>query len=719
MQEVLAQTRLALREEKVNLKGKYPIDQVRADSLRKNILEIRNRIDAVEPLGALAELNLQEKKKFESAFWENFDNSVRSADKAFSRGVKKDEIDGQWKGEKLDFFEEKNVEMLLQEYNEVVQVVLGWQRRVTKNTFLKAAEIFPYWNASELQNNFANETIAKELKKVGIEMDLKEIQEVFTKSKRLYFAVSNLKDPIDAMKRGGENLKYKLTDEKIDETLKKAGVDMEIDEIQEVFTNGRRLNFAMNNIADPLDGVKRVGENFKNKLTDENIQKILKEAKIEMSIEKIQKVFTKGARLHFAVYNIKNSLGAVKRAGENLKHKLTDKNILAKLKEAGVDMDIDEGCEAFTESKKMYFAISNPKNSLNAIKRVGENLKNKLTDEKIQEALKEVEIEMDLNEVHEVFIKSSKLHVAINNIINPLGAIKEIGKNLKNKLTDAKIQEALREVEIEMDLNEILEVFTKGRRLHFAIHNRKNPLGAVKRSGENLKNELTDEKIQEALMEVEIEMKIEEIQEVFTKGIRGHFAIHNRKNPLGAVKRSGGNLKNELTDEKIQEALKEVEIEMDLNEIRKLFTKGLKMYFAVYNIKNPLKAVKRAGGNLKNELTDEKIQEALKEVEVEMGIEEIQKNFTESKRLYFAIHNRKNPLDAMKRVGENLKYKLIDEKIQEALKEAEIDMSIKKIQQVFTEGKRLYFAAKNITEPLVACVKYIKGEILYNGKFQG
>lgn len=46
-----------------------------------------------------------------------------------------------------------------------------------------------------------------------------------------------------------------LTDKNIRKVFKEKGIEMSKKEIQQIFTNSRRLYFAINNILDPLEGI--------------------------------------------------------------------------------------------------------------------------------------------------------------------------------------------------------------------------------------------------------------------------------------------------------------------------------------------------------------------------------------------------------------------------------------------------------------------------------
>lgn len=73
------------------------------------------------------------------------------------------------------------------------------------------------------------------------------------------------------------------------------------------------MHFAVGNISNPLDAIKRVGKHLQNTLTDTNIVKILSESDIHFSKSQIADIFTHSIRMHFAVKNISDPLDAIKR----------------------------------------------------------------------------------------------------------------------------------------------------------------------------------------------------------------------------------------------------------------------------------------------------------------------------------------------------------------------------------------------------------------------
>ena len=97
------------------------------------------------------------------------------------------------------------------------------------------------------------------------------------------------------------------------------------------------------------------------------------------------------------------------------------------------------------------------------------------------------------------------------------------------------IKEALEEGGVSMTETEVREVFTQSVRMHFAVNNIGDPLEAVGRVGTHLRVTLTDQAIRETLETGGVSMTEEEVWEVFTKSVRMHFAVHNIGDPLAGI----------------------------------------------------------------------------------------------------------------------------------------------------------------------------------------
>jgi hypothetical protein len=81
----------------------------------------------------------------------------------------------------------------------------------------------------------------------------------------------------------------------------------------------------------------------------------------------------------------------------------------------------------------------------------------------------------------------------------------------------------------------------------------------------------------------ELNISEKEVRENFTKSVKLHFAIGNISDPMGALRRVKKHLDETLADNQIAEELKISE-----EEVRENFTKSVKLYFAINNISDPM-----------------------------------------------------------------------------------------------------------------------------------
>ena len=124
----------------------------------------------------------------------------------------------------------------------------------------------------------------------------------------------------------------------------------------------------------------------------------------------------------------------------------------------------------------------------------------------IKSTLQKAGIEMSDTEIEKDFPRSIRLHFAVNNISDPLKALKRVGQHLTETLTNKNIKETIKKSGIEISEVEIKESFTRGRRLYFAVNNISDPLAAVGRVGQHLTETLTNKNIKETLQKAGIEM---------------------------------------------------------------------------------------------------------------------------------------------------------------------------------------------------------------------
>ncbi len=84
------------------------------------------------------------------------------------------------------------------------------------------------------------------------------------------FSLKNISDPMGALKRMKRHLDETLSDERI---MKELGITLE--EAQENFGRNMKIHFAMSNISDPMGALRRVKKHLDETLSDEAIVKEL------------------------------------------------------------------------------------------------------------------------------------------------------------------------------------------------------------------------------------------------------------------------------------------------------------------------------------------------------------------------------------------------------------------------------------------------------------
>ena len=85
--------------------------------------------------------------------------------------------------------------------------------------------------------------------------------------------------------------------------------------------------------------------------------------------------------------------------------------------------------------------------------------------------------------------------------------------------------------------------------------------------------------------------------------------------------------------------------------------------------------------------------------------------FTPGIRQYFAVHNISDPLAALERVKDNIDL-LTDQAIAE-----KTGWSLEEVGEVFTPGIRKHLAVHNISDPLKGATDYIAGNISFGGRY--
>ena len=241
----LSQTRKALRAKEINLYGKFQPSE-------KEETAIRELIASSSPLVAdlLEGVEIAKAVKLENAFQNGLEKGVLRTIKGVRLGISRGYVD------QVDVTKAENLETIAGEYRAAVDFVLSLSNLGT-STFKKAATITPFWNGEELSDKTRVENIVTYLEKKGVEMTEEEVEELFTRRVRMHFAVHNISDPLKAIGRAAVHVKETLTSAKIRAHLKGKGVEMTEEEVEEVFTRGVRMYFAVRNISDPLEACYR------------------------------------------------------------------------------------------------------------------------------------------------------------------------------------------------------------------------------------------------------------------------------------------------------------------------------------------------------------------------------------------------------------------------------------------------------------------------------
>jgi DNA-directed RNA polymerase specialized sigma subunit len=200
------------------------------------------------------------------------------------------------------------------------------------------------------------------------------------------------------------------------------------------------------------------------------------------------------------------------------------------------------------------------------------------------------------SEVQENFGRRVKLRFAVNNISDPMGAIRRVKRHLDETLSDEAIMK-----ELGITLEEVQENFGRGVKLHFAVNNISDPMGAIRRVKKHLDETLSDEAIMK-----ELGITLEEAQENFGRGVKLRFSVGNIGDPMGAIRRVKKHLDETLSDEAIMK-----ELGITLEEAQENFGRGVKLRFSVGNIGDPMGAIRRVKKHLDETLSDEAIMREL------------------------------------------------------------------------------------------------------------
>ena len=584
---------------------------------------------------------------------------------------------------------------------DMMAFVLSLQSKevMRKSTFKKASKLTPYWS-EEISYLLDDDNIAKELQNAGIDLGDLTVRDIFTKSRKLVLASQYTLDPLDAVKRVATHMSDTLSDENIAKELQNAGIDLGDLTVNDIFTKSRKLHFALYNMVDPLDAVKRVATHMSDTLSDENIAKELQNAGIDLGDLTVNDIFTKSTKLTFAVNNIANPLKAVRRVATHMSDTLSNDNIAKELDKAGVDLGDLTVNDIFTKKVKLTFAVNNISNPLKAVRRVATHMSDTLSDENIAKELQNAGIDLGDLTVPDVFTKHIKLQLAVSNISNPLKAVRRVATHMFDTLSNDNIAKKLKNAGVDLGDLTVPDVFTKSVKLYFAVSNISNPLKAVRRVATHMSDTLSDENILNTLKEADIDLGDLTIRDVFPKHIKLQLAVSNISNPLKAVCRVATHMSDTLSDENIAKELQNASVDLGDLTVCDVFPKKVKLTFAVHNISNPIDAVRRVATHMSETLSDKNIAKELQNAGVDLGDLTIRDVFPKHIKLQFAVNNISDPLDAVCRVAMHMTDTLSDENIKDTFKEADIDLGDLMISDIFTQGIKLRFAVNNISDPL-------------------
>ena len=239
----LSQTREALRIKDINLSGSFEPTPKENGEIQQIINEVR---DLIHSLGS--EKGNEKIQKLTDSFCEYLEKSLIRILKGRRRGIKKGHID------RTNIINQDVFQQLLQQYQESINLVFGWSNKLTSRIFKASSTITPYWEMKKLSELLTDGNIQKKLEEKGVKMELEEVEKLFTDSVKKRFAVDNITNPMEAVERVAHHLTVTLTDGNIQKKLAEKGVKMELEEINELFTDGMKKHFAVKNITDPLDG---------------------------------------------------------------------------------------------------------------------------------------------------------------------------------------------------------------------------------------------------------------------------------------------------------------------------------------------------------------------------------------------------------------------------------------------------------------------------------
>jgi hypothetical protein len=339
---------------------------------------------------------------------------------------------------------------------EVRSIITSSMKKVLASTYisnpLEALRKVKY----NLENILSDENISKELN-----WDIEEVRGIITPSIKKHLAISNISNPLEALRKVKYNLENILSDENIATEL-----DWNIEEVKDMITLGRKKYLAINYISNPLGALKKIKYNLENILTNENIA-----IEFDWDIEEVKDMITLGMKKHLAINHISNPLEALRKVKYNLENILSEDNIVREL-----NWDIKEVKNIITPSIKKRLAINHISNPLEALRKVKYNLENILSDENIA-----TELDWNIEEVRGIIVPWMKKDLAISYISDPIEALRKVKYNLKYILTDENIAN-----EFNLSVEEVKNKVSMRDRRYFALFNISDPLKGL----ENYLNKL-------------------------------------------------------------------------------------------------------------------------------------------------------------------------------------------------------------------------------------
>ncbi len=434
-------------------------------------------------------------------------------------------------------------------------------------------------------------------------------------------------------------------------------LNMDLEEFQEIFTKNRRKDLVFERIANPIARALYVKNTLQTILTDENIAK-----ELDMDIEEVKETFTKARKVHFAFKN-NDPIEALSRVKNHIEKTLTDENIASAL-----SMDINKVQEIFNKGLKLHMAIRNISDPMEAFQRIKVHLETTLTDENLAK-----ELNMDINEVRDMFSFAIKLHIVANNIDSPLKPFFKIKDNFDNVLTENNILEKLK-----ITKEYFYKLFTPSIIKQVGIIYISNPIKRLKEIKENFEL-FTDENIAQKL-----NMDLVEVKKLFPFYIKLQIITKGTTKTLFKKLKTFVENYQYLTDENIAK-----ELNITVEQVKEVFPNNLRQELAL--IKNPLnKLNKKFKLNFFEILSYENIAK-----ELNMDLEQVKEIFTISIRYNMAIDTDVNCVEQLHRIKKNRLEILTKENIAENLK-----IDIKFVDQIFSSEVLNHFAVIFPTRPI-------------------